>query len=504
MVKYITNIQMPDGEVLAIQGTYNKVVTPYKYANSKTTFYWYKIINKADLVNIIPVLSDIYTYKIDVHSDTNYPQCASYILNVSTYTNSMSVSLINIYRTSSTTPSLKLAIDSAGNIYIQAKAVWNSQLKVTIETGDYTPPLTNMGDADFGSVAGFTSKYMIENNGAFKYTLTTQTISNVTDPFTNMNTSTGLPVGTIFSHTCSADFVPENSLPCDGTEYNSSQFTDFYTNYLVDGKLNTCTYEEYQSDLNTYGKCAKFGVDTTSGKFKVPYIPNGTFIQQAMTNDELGKAYNAGLPNITGSSGTQFIPDISGGRNNTDGAITDKYAGNVRWAGTNRMDYSIISFNASQSNPIYGNSDTVQPSAISLRYFVVVATGTINQAKMDWNAWASGLQGKINIDHSNDTKPYITESYINGTSGYRVWSDKLCEQWGEVASVGENSKVTISLLKPYLNTEYNVMLTGLGGNRANGQYTNGQTVMTRNTDSFIMETHDYTFGRAWRAIGYIE
>ena len=34
----------------------------------------------------------------------------------------------------------------------------------------------------------------------------------------------GLPVGTVFHHTCSVDFIPENSLPCNGSEYTQAQF----------------------------------------------------------------------------------------------------------------------------------------------------------------------------------------------------------------------------------------------------------------------------------------
>ncbi len=255
-----------------------------------------------------------------------------------------------------------------------------------------------------------------------------------------------MPVGTIFAHTCAADFVPENSLPCDGSEYTSSQFSSLYTNWLVDGKLNTCTYTEYQSDITAYGKCAKFGLDTTNQKFKVPTIPDGTIIQQAMSDDELGKSYNAGLPNIEGSHG-----GLEGSTFYTSGAFSIKDT-TQRAGGSSGSGDCYVSFDASLSNSTYGNSDTVQPEAVALRYFVVVATGAISQSAMDWSQWATGLQGKLNTDHSNDTKPYITETYVNETSGYLVYSNGYCEQWGQVTTT--NTSYTLSFIKSFSNLNY--------------------------------------------------
>lgn len=206
----------------------------------------------------------------------------------------------------------------------------------------------------------------------------------------------GMPIGIIFPHTCSASFVPENSLPCNGTEYSQTQFPMLWTDWLVGGRLNTCTYSQYQSDIDTYGKCGKWGLDTENGKFKTPYIPDGTHIQQAMTDGELGKSYNAGLPNITAT--------WNGGRINEVGIASGAVyatATNLGFTGGGSNSGISWAFNAARSNPIYGATDTVQTEAVSLRYFVVVATGSIKQSEMDWSAWASSLQGKANVDMDN-------------------------------------------------------------------------------------------------------
>lgn len=165
-----------------------------------------------------------------------------------------------------------------------------------------------------------------------------------------------MPVGTIFPHTCSSTFVPENSLPCNGIEYSQTQFPALWTDWLVGGKLNTCTYSQYQSDIKTYNKCGKWGLDTENGKFKTPYIPDGTHIQQAMTDGELGKSYNA-KPTIHEGIFSSYDP--------------------------------------------YGATNTAPTEAVALRYFVVVATGSINQSEMDWSQWASNLQSKATVDMDN-------------------------------------------------------------------------------------------------------
>lgn len=302
----------------------------------------------------------------------------------------------------------------------------------------------------------------------------------------------GMPIGIIFSHTCSASFVPENSLPCNGTEYSKTQFAAFYDNWLVGKKLNTCTYTEYQQDIATYGKCAKFGVDTINGKFKTPHIPDGTHIQQAMTDGELGKSYNAGLPNITAT--------WNGGRNNEVGVASGAVyatATNLGFTGGGSNSGIAWAFNAARSNPIYGATNTVQTEAVSLRYFVVVATGSIKQSEMDWSAWASSLEGKLDKNHSNDTKPYIDETYVNGTSGYIVYSNGLCEQWGRFST----GATDIYFLKSYINSDYVVTYMQHGAASATIERVGLENLYN---DRFTVNIiRDNRVPACWRSLGYI-
>ena len=56
---------------------------------------------------------------------------------------------------------------------------------------------------------------------------------------------------------------------------------------------------------------------------------------------------------------------------------------------------------------------------------------------------------------SGNVTAYITETYVNGTSGYRIWSDGYCEQWGRCNSVAYNvATKNVTFLKTFKDTNY--------------------------------------------------
>lgn len=145
-----------------------------------------------------------------------------------------------------------------------------------------------------------------------------------------------LPIGTVVPIFCTKDYIPTGYLPCNGAEYTYAEFPSVYNDYLLTGKLPTCNYTEYQNSLNTYGSCAKFGLDTANAKFKVPSIADGTFLQQA----------------------------------NSD----------------SRLSY------LSKFSIVAGDSNR----AVSLRWFVLVTHGLINASISDWSAWVNQLNVNTN------------------------------------------------------------------------------------------------------------
>lgn len=309
-------------------------------------------------------------------------------------------------------------------------------------------------------------------------------------------------IGEIISVACGSSYVPEGCLPCDGAEYTKAQFLDLWENYLTTDFLKTCTYGDYATDFETYGQCGMFAVDSENEKFRVPLIKDGAVIQQALSDSELCKAYNAGLPNIIANASSG-----SGSKDNVGGAIqhTKSVSGEAGGSGGNDDGWD---FDASRCSAIYGNSDTVQPNAVALRYFVVVANGTTNQSQMDWSAWASGLQSKLNKDHSNDEKPYITEVSDKSLlpSWYRVWSDGWCEQGGRGSD--NVASTTLSFLLEFNDTNYTITTSDTTADAKNsntGGASYGAYIGSYTTNSFYL-----SMGKGnkkyveWRACGYVK
>ena len=148
-----------------------------------------------------------------------------------------------------------------------------------------------------------------------------------------------------------------------------------------DHLLPTCTEGVYSAFLADFGQCPILTVDPLNETFRPPHIKDGTFLQQAMSGIELGKVYNAGLPNITGSwpedSNTRaqnvkgaFTRGGGAGSQSADGSGTAVYIDFDAEKGRKYWESSITG--ETPTNTIYGNSETVQPQAITTRFFVVI------------------------------------------------------------------------------------------------------------------------------------
>ena len=115
---------------------------------------------------------------------------------------------------------------------------------------------------------------------------------------------------------------------------------------------------EYPLLYDVYGDT--YGTPTDSNNFLLPNFKNRTLWG---SEDGTFGYIEAGLPNITGSVYSVFHGDsgMSGalmiGRTLTNSGV----------AGGRGSGYDPLSFDASRSNPIYGNSDTVQPPSIKVR-----------------------------------------------------------------------------------------------------------------------------------------
>lgn len=157
------------------------------------------------------------------------------------------------------------------------------------------------------------------------------------------------PIGTVLSF--AGSIAPNGYLLCNGQSVAVADYPDLYA---VIG--------------NTYGG------DTEN--FNVPNLID-KFIQGSTTS---GEEKEAGLPNITGSisnadasQNDQFLTDSTSASVKTAGAlaITAYKSRSSMSNGTDSFNSpSGFKFDASKSNAIYGNSDTVQPPALTMVYII--------------------------------------------------------------------------------------------------------------------------------------
>ena len=174
---------------------------------------------------------------------------------------------------------------------------------------------------------------------------------------------TGIPLG--FEYFSINPNVPLGSLPLIGGTYSRTLYKDLWdwvqtqTGYLKAESEWTILFNKNNGNVPFYSS----GDGSTT--FRVPSLK--CWVKSGSSISEVGSYLEAGLPNITGSfSGVgQYLGNVAP---TLLGAFYIKNEVNSPTEGVNvlndgeRDDY--FGFDASRSNPIYGKTDTVQPSSV--------------------------------------------------------------------------------------------------------------------------------------------
>ena len=103
---------------------------------------------------------------------------------------------------------------------------------------------------------------------------------------------------------------------------------------------------------------------------------------------------------------------------------------------------------------------------------------------------------------SGNVTAYITKTYVNGTSGYRIWSDGYCEQWGQNSGA---TNAETALLKQYSDTTYNISLTfddSPNGNR-NADNRTKYIAAYDATKFYVRQYNDAGNAFHWKTCGYL-
>lgn len=298
----------------------------------------------------------------------------------------------------------------------------------------------------------------------------------------------------------------------DGTllQYGSySAFVDYIADLYDSGDCPDCftTEANWQTAVSTYGVCGKFVYDSVSNTVRLPkygnqIITKTSAISTASTVPVKGNGMALGL---TDGNGHSYGIAVVNGQINADSSAYGKTLPQVRTTSYPTSTYvSGITTNGTNSG-IVADISSIKNYPLDCYYYIVIATSTKTSIQVDIDEIATDLNSKADVDLSNVIPAIsfatamntagirtVTETYQNGDSWYRIWSDRWCEQGGNTGT----AMSTITLLKPFRDTNYTVLQSpgAVGGT----QY---HSITTRTTTSFSMTgTNTSHF---WRAEGYI-
>ena len=259
-----------------------------------------------------------------------------------------------------------------------------------------------------------------------------------------------------------------------------------------------CHHNQEQNVLDIYnstGVAWYYILDTTNTRFKLPR----TKYDFVGLRDSVGGYVAESLPNITGSA---YL--ASGGNGTvTNGALTRRQvsATNINTQGGTNHSWSDLILDASGSSNAYQDNAPVQQRATQMYLYFYVGNYTQSAIQQTAGINAELFNGKMDINHANDTKPYITDTYKNGTSWYRVWSDGWCEQGGVVTNT--SGRQTVTLLKPYSDGNYNVQQTILNATAEGKLQPFTESIQSRTGTSFTIYCDSSMVSKMWKACGYM-
>ena len=175
------------------------------------------------------------------------------------------------------------------------------------------------------------------------------------------------PIGYRYLHW--GNSVPLGRLPAIGALYDRELYANLWEIANANGEV--ITEAEWQTQANANGgNCAYYSDGDGSTTFRTPCMK--CWVRGANGVEEVGSYLQAGLPNITGN--LYHVAHLAAASGDADGAFVrtedSKNKGNASSGGIGNN----YSFDASRSNLIYGNSDTVQPPSL-IGLWLIVAYG---------------------------------------------------------------------------------------------------------------------------------
>lgn len=237
--------------------------------------------------------------------------------------------------------------------------------------------------------------------------------------------------------------------------------------------------------FNTYGSAWFYGIDTENERIFLPrdkyFAVNGVapVVGNGMTLGLTDGINNFGFINNNSSNAISYT--TTGSYGEPVGSISDL----VKTGLTSSFGITTDPTKSGIEAHLTANEDKY--------LYICVGNTTVNEELID----VGQVLSQAVLRSSLEEVQTVIETYVNGTSWYRIWSDGFCEQSGKT---DKGTKIEITLLKPYKDTNYQIMV---------GQYHTGATDMHGTVVRDSKTVNGFTIaGNAnvdfnWEAKGYI-
>ena len=264
-------------------------------------------------------------------------------------------------------------------------------------------------------------------------------------------------------------------------------------------KIADATQEQAILDLyNSTGSAKIYILDKENTRFKLPRWKHKT-IKDSETIPVKGNGMTLGLTD--GSANVGFT--VYNAQANSYLFNANNYGKPIGSSSTATASFtdtkSIGITSDSSKSGIVAEINNIETDDMYLYFYVGEYTQSVIEQTAGLNAEL--LNAKADLTTPAIQAPYLKTSYINGTSGYNIWSNGYCEQWGIWASPAGTTALTF--MKTFANTNYQVFCsiqaTGMTGAYYSpgvennvAKTTTGCTIGWRNSGTVY-----------WRACGYL-
>lgn len=281
-------------------------------------------------------------------------------------------------------------------------------------------------------------------------------------------------------------------------------YSEFVT-YMA-GLVNThpeifTTETDWQNSVSTFGVCGKFVYDSVNNAVHLPSFSSQRryLISTYENGDNWYRIYSDGWceqgGRVTVTSNiwetvTLLKPFLDTNYTLTGGSVEPDSSYSTNPYSVAFKNYTTTTFETSQHDDnsvnkgtwswiAQGYIDISTYKVIPLYEYIVVANTVKTPIEVDIDEIATDLNAKVDKADLSEVQ-CVVETYSNGTSWYRVYSDGWCEQGGEFPNSGTNTQ-QITFLKEFADTNYyfnrcnESTVTGTATSFANEGYTDKQT-----------------------------